>query len=132
MAPVKTPNAPRGTIRGSSSQNIVTFTIRASPLPRPILDFILENLETLKKLQHDKKWGETTEDQEDLATVDIYGDVIRKPNVRPENFWVALQERSKEVGGEWEGLADKIWAFGPQKAGGCLLIDARKPASINS
>ncbi|KAH9480567.1 Ribosome assembly protein 1 [Psilocybe cubensis] len=131
MAPTKTPNAPRGTIRGTSSQKVVSFTIRASPLPPTIMDFILENLTTWKTLQHDRKvkQGQSV-DEEDAG--DNYGDVIRKPTVTPEQFWDAFDQKCKEVGGEWSDAADKTWAFGPQKAGACLLLDARKPKPYSS
>ncbi|KDR82604.1 hypothetical protein GALMADRAFT_238006 [Galerina marginata CBS 339.88] len=125
MAPTKTSNAPRGTIRGASSHQVVSFTIRASPLPAPILDFILENLATWKTLQHDRKVEQGHLIDEEEQETDNYGDVIRKPTVGPEQFWDVFAQKCKEVGGEWEGIADKTWALGPQKAGGCLLIDAR-------
>lgn len=127
MAPPKTPNALRGTIRGTISQNIATFTIRASPLPSLILEFILENLVTLKKLQQDRRQAEKVDvpDVEDEEGVDIHGDIIRKPNVAPAQFWESLQAKFREAGGEWDNIVDKIWAFGPQGAGGCVLIDSR-------
>ncbi|RDB18085.1 Ribosome assembly protein 1 [Hypsizygus marmoreus] len=133
MAPTKTQNAPRGTIHGVSSLSIVKFTIRASPLPRPILDFILQNIVVLKKLQQERNAKDSQETQdkelaEEQSGVDIHGDIVRKPSVSPEQFWDALHSICKEAGGEWVDVVDRIWAFGPQKAGGCLLIDARKSA----
>ncbi|KAF9013346.1 P-loop containing nucleoside triphosphate hydrolase protein [Cyathus striatus] len=135
MAPTKTPNVPRGTIRGTSSQNILTFTIRAAPLPAPILKFLQHNILILKKLEHDRKveqTGKEIPEEEDEDTIDVYGDIIQKPTVKPEEFWDALKALCKEVGGEWEGIIDRIWAFGPQRAGGCLLIDVRKPNALAS
>ncbi|KAG6819994.1 hypothetical protein H0H93_006697 [Arthromyces matolae] len=130
MAPTKTPNVPRGTVHGSSASGIVKFTIRAGPLPQPILDFVLQNLSTLKKLQQDRR----AKDSDNILDaslnaedeVDTYGDVVRKPNVGPDQFWTALSKVCQEAGGEWDNLTERIWAFGPQKAGGCLLIDNRK------
>lgn len=135
MAPTKTPGAPRGTIKGASTQNIVSFVIRASPIPASLLEFILDNVATLKKLQHDRKLGqegEIEEAEEEESVVDKYGDVVRKPSVKPEQFWDVFRSKCKEVGGEWEGIVEKVWAFGPQRAGGCLLIDARKPKALVS
>ncbi|KAG5651192.1 hypothetical protein H0H81_009545 [Sphagnurus paluster] len=131
MAPTKIPNAPRGTINGVSSSNIVQFTIRASPLPKDILEFVLQNLNILKKFQHDRRARDTVGAQEkalaeEQSGVDIYGDIVRKPSVSPEQFWEGLKKICEEAGGEWTDVAERIWAFGPQKAGGCLLIDARK------
>ncbi|KAJ7043924.1 P-loop containing nucleoside triphosphate hydrolase protein [Mycena alexandri] len=124
MAPPKTANAPRGTMHGNSSQNIVTFTIRASPLPRPILDFILQNLVVLKILQGGDADADAAEmDEEDGSNID--GNIVRKPSVKPEEFWDALRGKCQEAGGEWADIAERIWAFGPQNAGGCVLVDSR-------
>lgn len=135
MAPTKTPGATRGTIKGASTQNIVIFTIRASPIPAPLLEFILDNTATIKKLSYDRssqQEGRPEGREEEETIADKYGDIMRKPSAKPEQFWDALQDKCKEVGGEWEGIVDKVWAFGPQRAGGCLLIDARKPKALAS
>ncbi|KAJ7459683.1 P-loop containing nucleoside triphosphate hydrolase protein [Mycena latifolia] len=135
MAPPKTANAPRGTMHGTSSQNIVTFTIRASPLPRLLLDFILQNLVSLKNLQHERKGGDAAVDDteiDDEAESNIDGNIVRKPNVKPEQFWEALRGKCQEAGGEWADIAERLWAFGPQNAGGCILVDARNSNSGHS
>ncbi|KAJ6620812.1 translation elongation factor 2 [Mycena sp. CBHHK59/15] len=132
MAPPKTANAPRGTIYGAISQNVVTFTIRASPLPRLILDFILENVSTLKNLRRDRKGADIADDEaeiDDEDGIDIHGDVGRKPSVKPEQFWDCLRAKCQEAGGEWKDISERVWAFGPQNAGGCILIDARSSNS---
>jgi ribosome assembly protein 1 len=129
MAPIKTPNALRGTMRGSSANKVVTFTIRALPVPTTILDFILENIMVLRTLIHDKGDQQVEEEEQD---VDLHGDVIRKSTISPDQFWDVFAEKCKEVAGEWEGVAARTWAFGPQKAGGCLLIDARNRTTIAS
>ncbi|KAJ7712423.1 P-loop containing nucleoside triphosphate hydrolase protein [Mycena metata] len=131
MAPPKTANAPRGTIHGNSSQNIVTFTIRASPLPRPILEFILQNVVVLKILQGGDADADAAEmDEEDGSNID--GNIVRKPSVKPEEFWDALRGKCQEAGGEWADIAERIWAFGPQNAGGCVLIDSRGASTGHS
>ncbi|TFK20598.1 P-loop containing nucleoside triphosphate hydrolase protein [Coprinopsis marcescibilis] len=136
MAPTKTPGAPRGTIKGASSLNIVKFAIRAAPLPAPILEYILENTAILKKLHSDQqareRGKEVDEDSEEKDRANSYGDVVRKSTVTPEEYWEGLDAKCKEVGGEWESIADRIWSFGPHRAGGCLLIDSRKPNSYGS
>jgi len=129
MAPTKTLGAPRGTIKGTSSQNIVSFTIRASPIPVLLLDFLLDNARMLDKLLHDRQDGKSDEDGERIDKCD---DILRKPSAKPEQFWDALRDKCKEVGGEWADNHNRIWAFGPQGAGSCLLIDARKPKALAS
>jgi ribosome assembly protein 1 len=72
------------------------------------------------------------EDAEDELGEDVQADVVRVPTVKPETFWAGLEEKCLAAGGEWANVADKVWAFGPQGAGGCLLIDARKGGVRNS
>lgn len=131
MAPPKTPNAVRGTMKGASSQNIVTFTLRSAPLPDSILHFIQQNLATLRSLMQERKSTDPGISDGDSNTVvegdrpEVQGDLVHVPSVKPEEFWITLKEKCIEAGGEWVDIVDRIWAFGPQGAGGCLLIDAR-------
>jgi len=124
MAPTKTPGAPRGTIIGQSTNGVVTFTIRAVPLPRKLLQFVMENISVLKALHRSSQEGIPQEEVNDV--VDNYGEIIQKATTTPELFWDALGQKCKEVGGEWVDIVDKVWSFGPQRAGSCLLIDNRK------
>lgn len=129
MAPPKTVGYPRGTIHGASFQNLVTFTIRAVPLPDLIADFLRSNLTVIKRLvadctRSDRAILEEVKDKaEEAATT---GDILHVPTVHPEQFWDALQAKCEEAGPEWAGIVDNIWALGPQGAGQCLLIDSRK------
>jgi ribosome assembly protein 1 len=137
MPPTKTPNASRGTIRGSTLRDVIKFTIRASPIPKPILNLILDNIATLKRLTPDRTTGEVyssddSAEAEYLDDVDVQGSVIRKPPIKPEQFWSALQDACKDVGGDWADITENIMAFGPQKAGGCMLIDRRKNSASRS
>jgi ribosome assembly protein 1 len=132
MAPPKTPNVPRGTVKGTAYHNLIKFTIRAAPLPEGILHFILDNVATLKQLQHERKMGYVSsldEDLDDEEGANVYGDVIRKPSVRLDEFWDALNKIFEVAGADWNDVTERIWSFGPQRAGGCLLIDARKNPS---
>jgi ribosome assembly protein 1 len=127
MAPPKMPGAPRGTVHGSSFQNLVTFTIRAVPLPDIVSDFLRSNLIVVKRLLADRTHsvGATSvEDEADEAAT--IGDILRVPTIHPEQFWEAFQAKCEEAGPEWAGLVDNIWAMGPHAAGECLLIDSRK------
>lgn len=134
MAPSKTPNAARGTIKGASTQNLVTFSIRSAPVPDVILQFLLHNLTTLRALRQD---GHTDRDTSgssiDIVSeselVGVQGDVLHTPSVRADQFWNALEEKCNEAGGEWVNISDRIWSFGPRHAGSCVLIDYRKDAT---
>lgn len=138
MAPPKTPNAVRGVMRGGSSQNIVAFTLRSAPLPEIIHLFIQQNLATLRSLLQERGSNDRdTSDGGPNAAVggdrpEVQGDLVHVPSVKPEQFWIALKEKCTEAGGEWADIVDRIWAFGPQGAGGCLLIDSRKGGAPTS
>ena len=138
MAPPKY-SSKRGLVNGSSAQGLVKFSIRAAPLPKPLLEFILDNISILKRVQRERgnTVGGSAEDHyqgeegDDAIghgrSYDDSGETFRKPSVPPEQFWTALEEICKRTGGDWDkSIVDRIWAFGPHKAGGCLLIDARK------
>ena len=127
MAPPKTPGHPRGTVHGASFQNLVTFTIRAVPLPDAIADFLRSNLSVFKRLVADSTRSGNSEEVEDEAEkAATIGDILRVPTVHPGQFWDALQAKCEEAGPEWAGIVDNIWALGPQGVGECLLIDSRK------
>lgn len=125
----------RGLVNGSSAQGLVKFSIRAAPLPKSLLEFILDNISILKRLQRERRnapgdFAEDKEGDDDTGperSYDDSGETFRNPTVRPEQFWTRLEESCKKVGGDWDkGIVDRIWAFGPHEAGGCLLVDARK------
>jgi len=138
MAPPKY-SSKRGLVNGSSTQGLVKFSIRSVPLPKPVLEFVLDNIPVLKRLQRERKnalagsaegedQGKEEDDDDDQEhSYDGSGETFRKPTVRPDQFWTALEEVCKRAGGDWDrGIIDRIWAFGPLRAGGCLLVDARK------
>lgn len=119
MAPPKTADAPRGTIIASVQSGLVTFTVRAVPLPEEVTEFLTINAPTLKRLQRDRR--STKEDEiEDAATGEATEG--QKP-VEPEEFWGALAGVLKEAGKEWVGVEEQVWAFGPRRVGPNLLID---------
>ncbi|KAI0667587.1 translation elongation factor 2 [Trametes maxima] len=131
MAPPKTPNSKRGTVHSASAHDLVKFTIRASPLHPVIFEFLVDNLAILRRMQQERKAGEAegkNEDDEgaDDEDFDMQGEYIKKPTIKAEQFWPLLQEKCKEAGGEWADIVEKIWAFGPQRMGSCLLIDSRQ------
>ena len=137
MAPSKAQNAPRGTIRGASLQNLITFSIRSAPVPAVISQFLLHNLTTLRALQQDRRTGSDTSSSiidivSDNELAGAQGDVLHTPSVRPDQFWDVLEEKCKEAGGEWVDICDRIWSFGPRHTGGCLLLDCRKDTTTIS
>jgi ribosome assembly protein 1 len=128
----------RGAMAGSASQNVVKFIIRAAPMPITLLDYLLDNLSVFRRLLRDRnmvdKDGISTKaaqvDEEEEQ--DVQADVERTPTVKPEHFWSTLEHKCVEAGGEWASIVDRIWSFGPQGAGGCILVDARSTQAHDS
>ncbi|CCM01889.1 uncharacterized protein FIBRA_03960 [Fibroporia radiculosa] len=141
MAPPKTSNAKRGTICGTILNDLVKFTIRTSPIPKQLSEYLQDNIATLKRIGSEQsnrtlnadgaeaeENGEYAEDED----YDIQGEIMRKPSIKPEEFWDTLQDICRTVGGEWAEITERIWAFGPQRAGSCLLVDGRPGVYYNS
>lgn len=130
MAPPKTKDSPRGTVHGSISQNLVTFTIRAVPLPQTVTNFLLSNVSILKRLHregHAQSWKggkvHVTQTEEYLNENTANDEIVRQATVRPEEFFEALDKLFKEAGSDWVDVADKAWAFGPHRVGPNVLVD---------
>lgn len=136
MAPPKTPGTKRGTIQGAITNNLIKYTIRAAPIPTALVEFLRDNLATLKRMEQEQGTADggpsTRENGYEEEDYDAQGEVTRKPSIKPEDFWRGLQEACQKAGGDWAEVVDRIWAFGPQKAGSCMLIDARPGGQPNA
>ena len=146
MPPPKWGSGRRGTVQGSAAHGIIKFVIRAAPLPKPIFDFLRENITLLRRMQQERNEGygpnresvtggviessrvETTtadDEEQEEDEVDVQGEVLKRPTVKAEDFWPTLVKMCKEAGPDWADVPEQLWAFGPQRAGTCLLVDTR-------
>lgn len=132
MAPTKTKDAPRGTILGSTTNSLVNFTIRAVPLPLKITSFLQANTVTMRRIQSDRRGARVAADDDDNSLDQVAskqlttaggGEEDGAKEVKPEEFWAALEKICEECGRDWVGLAERIWAFGPKRVGPNLLVD---------
>ena len=121
MAPPKTEAHARGTILGSVQSGLVTYQIRAVPLPTEVSAFLLTNVKNIKLLSRDKRVTEAQEEARGEAAE------VNKP-VKPEEFWGALDELLAKQGREWTGVGEQIVAFGPRRIGANLLVDRTEGA----
>lgn len=131
MPPPKTPNAPRGTMHGSSAHGVVTFTIRATPLPEDITNFLQSNVSIMRKWLHEghiqgknemgefAPEGETASEGEAIAEADS----SQVPTVKYADFWPTLTKLCTEAGGQWVNLPARIVATGPHHAGPNVLLN---------
>lgn len=130
MAPPKTLNAPRGTIHGQSARSIVTFTLRALPLPEALSTFLLDNFSLIRSFRRERDRKAEKEGQDSSGEdegMHAQDEVVRRPTVKTsEAFWSKLKQIFQEAGAEWATVDEKVWALGSQSTGGCMLIDSRK------
>ncbi|KAH8104488.1 translation elongation factor 2 [Cristinia sonorae] len=134
MAPPKFGSGKRGVIHGAAVRDLAKFSLRAVPLPQELLQFLQDNLVTLRQIERDTDAGSKANDERASAAndddteeeVDLQGELMKHPTVRPEEFWHALAKVCEKAGSDWVNVQRKLIAFGPQKrAGTCLLLDGR-------
>lgn len=126
LAPPKTKDAPRGTVHGSLMAGLVTYTIRALPLPEPIINFLLSQTNTIANMLAQKKSAEaegTIDDADADVDIELDAEGSQGRLLTSTQFWEELEGLCKEAGGEWVGAADRIWSFGPKRFGANLLLD---------
>ncbi|CAK9786141.1 P-loop containing nucleoside triphosphate hydrolase protein [Cutaneotrichosporon oleaginosum] len=116
MAPPKTAGEARGTVLGSLYDGLVTFKLRAAPLPAPVTEFLLAHQTTIRDMLVRRK----EEDEEDADQREAEAGVR---TLTPEQFWTELAARFDAAGSEWVGAADRVWSFGPKKVGANVLLD---------
>lgn len=122
MAPPKTAGAIRGTIHGSVLSGLVTYTIRAVPLPPKVTEFLLANTAAMSKMLSQRSdTSEEADEQDSLETGEGVQQTQRE--LSPEQFWSELEGLFKRAGPDWAEAVDRIWSFGPKRLGANLLLD---------
>ncbi|OCF36934.1 ribosome assembly protein 1 [Kwoniella heveanensis BCC8398] len=123
MAPPKTAGAPRGTIHGTVLNGLVSFTVRALPLPPKIIEFLLAHTSSIGGMLVQKRdqTNEEEENQEERDAGEGTGQAQRY--LTPEQFWAELEQLCEKAGPDWAGAADRIWSFGPKRMGANVLLD---------
>lgn len=133
MAPPKTKDAPRGTINGSVLNGVVTFTVRAKPLPADVTKFLIHNMDTVRRVVQNERdltaGGDHTAPSLDDVTAesasaaqqgDAGGSIAQ---MNPTEFWKQLDALFAAAGKDWADVTSKIWAFGPRRIGPNILVD---------
>ncbi|KZV68795.1 P-loop containing nucleoside triphosphate hydrolase protein [Peniophora sp. CONT] len=138
MPPPKVSGAPRGTALAAAGNGVVSVTVRCVPLPPLLAEFLRDNAGVVRRLlsstaiassststteQIERAAGDLDDEEADVGEAEV-----RRPTVRPEAFWGALEDICKKVGGEWAGIDAKVWAV----TGECFLVDRREGSGANS
>ncbi|KAF3280784.1 Elongation factor-like GTPase 1 [Orbilia oligospora] len=123
MPPPKNQNLPRGTVVISTPGKHVTFKLRVRPLPSKAVEYLEENVGTLKKFFAEKQ---TERDADDLMLLTAGADA--KDCLPIEEFEKGFQAvliagATKDTKNVWTDVVSKISSFGPRRAGPNILID---------
>ncbi|KAK4684958.1 ribosome assembly protein 1, partial [Tremellales sp. Uapishka_1] len=122
MAPPRTKDAARGTVLGSLLNGLVTFSLRATPIPPTIIAFLLDNTSSIASMSVQKRTS-STDEEEDQEERDAGEGQDQGRKLNSTQFWDQLEKLCDQAGGEWVGAADRIWTFGPKKMGANILLD---------
>ncbi|KAH7063666.1 P-loop containing nucleoside triphosphate hydrolase protein [Macrophomina phaseolina] len=142
MNPPQNKDLPRGTVVAVTTSKHVTVRLRVRPLPAPVTEFLTKNAGAIKRLYAERRAAEEEkrgaadgagegqgeegvgEEKEGLvADVDLTeaGQVLTIKEFRKQLITAFAETKGeKEV---WEGVAEKISAFGPRRTGPNLLVD---------
>lgn len=133
MPPPKTKDAPRGTMNGSVLNGVVTFTVRARPLPAEVTKFLINNMDTVRRVvQRERELtaggDSSAPGMEDVtaesASAAQQGDAGASiAQMSPAEFWKQLDALFANAGKDWTGVTGKIWSFGPRRIGPNILVD---------
>ncbi|KDN46624.1 putative translation elongation factor 2-putative [Tilletiaria anomala UBC 951] len=120
MPPPKTEGAPRGTIVGSVANGLVSYRIRAVPMPLELTSFIGSNATSIRRLQHERRADADEESAKAAQSLDGQegGKVLA-----PQQFWSTLEEKVANCGSDWKDVVEHVWSFGPRRVGPNLLLD---------
>jgi hypothetical protein len=110
----------RGRFSGSSVASLVNVTIRAALLPPKVVEFLQSQTNTIANLMVERDASREEDARIEGVPNASEGNVHV---VGPKEFWIKLEELFKQAGGEWQDVADSIWAFGPKRVGPNMLID---------
>ncbi|KAF3930533.1 hypothetical protein ABW19_dt0202315 [Dactylella cylindrospora] len=124
MPPPKNPNLPRGTVVASTPGKHVAFRLRVRPLPVQAIDYLQENVGTLKKFYAEKIAGQQEQDNDDLTLTAGEAEGCLAIGEFETGLQSALTAgATKDTKDVWANVVSKISSFGPRRAGPNILID---------
>ncbi len=125
MPPAKGIDGTRGAFSAASVSSIVSLRIRCALLPTKVTEFLQSHGSTINTLLRDQTYIATADQPAEISDAldrAMTAEAALR-NLSPKDFWTTLSDLLNEAGGEWKGLADHVWAFGPKQVGPNLLID---------
>jgi ribosome assembly protein 1 len=133
MPPPKTKDASRGTINGSVLSGAVTFTVRARPLPSNVTKFLINNMDTVRRVVQSERDLTSGGDHNAPGLDDVIAESASAAQqggaggsiaqMNPTEFWKQLDALFATAGKDWADVTSKVWAFGPRRIGPNILVD---------
>ncbi|ODV72100.1 GTPase RIA1 [Cyberlindnera jadinii NRRL Y-1542] len=128
LNPPKNPDLGRGVAEFELGN--VHIKMRAVPLPQPVIDFLLENHATIKKLVDSINKRRSEDEEEEDGLNDLEDDAVGSSSITDATtFKKKLQalfdadEKHRDI---WSGIVDRISVFGPKRTGPNILFDTSK------
>ncbi|KAH9819578.1 hypothetical protein DFH28DRAFT_924919 [Melampsora americana] len=142
MVPSKNPDQPRGTVSGSVSNGLITYTIRAVPLPDEITDYLIKSPDVIRNIaprhraDQTKKTAVSASKEEIVSTDEV--DDLSQTNLTDDDhisslkagtvLWNSLDKLHTEYHSntndeDLKDFVENIWAFGPRRTGPNVLLD---------
>lgn len=127
MRPAANRELGRGAVVGVTTSKQVSITMRVRPLPSEVIDFLVKNDDSIKRLYSNQK-SEEEDSDEDEERIEVDTEVVAGHVLSVEEFRKQLKEKLESGKGReaWKNQIEHIAAFGPRRTGSNLLIDATK------
>lgn len=122
----------RGGVAAVTSSRQVSMTIRVRPLPANVTEFLIRKADSIKRLCGRPTAGETEAGDgmtETTVSSTSEGDCLSAVELKRQLREQLESGKGREV---WKNRVDDVAAFGPQRSGPNLLIDATKDGRLLS
>ena len=133
MEPPKNKDLPRGTVIAVPSSKAVRVRLRVRPLPKHVMEFLIKNGASVRRLYAEKQAEDGKQDEERAEertkiVVDLGNEAGQErailSMVEFRSQLEAAFEECKEEKEVWKDAISHICAFGPRRVGPNIFVDA--------
>jgi ribosome assembly protein 1 len=117
---------PRGTAVVDAGKGGIQIKLRVRPLPVNVMEYLVQNSSAVKKTVGEKHSAEETTNGSLDQVIDTAGEKDTGRSMTAVEFETGLRQAFEAAKGEkenWQGVVDRILAFGPRRVGPNLLLD---------
>ncbi|KAF4120362.1 ribosome assembly protein 1 [Geosmithia morbida] len=124
----------RGAVVGVTSSKQVTISLRVRPIPVEATDFLVKNVDSIRRLYKTQHEAEDEQQQDGQEKIEADTELAAGNVLSVEDLRKKLKEKLEHSKGGrdvWKNQVDRIAAFGPRRTGPNLLIDATKDGILS-